>query len=200
MATTSVPLLTTSPVSRRPGRELDALWGILNDGAAVLDIGCGAGVPVARTLAKRFRVTGVDISASMISLAKANVPTGTFIHSDVMSVEFAPSTFDAVTAFYSIFHLPREEHPALLCHIHDWLKPGGYLLCLLPHYDEETYLDEFFGSTMYWSSHALEEYIHILNDIGFDILEESFVGSGFDEALVTEPESHPLVFAQKAKG
>ena len=39
-----------------------------------------------------------------------------------------------------------------------------------------------------------------MNDIGFDILEESFVGSGFDEALVTEPESHPLVFAQKAKG
>ena len=181
------------------GSELDALLGVLDDGAAVLDIGCGAGVPVARTLAKRFRVTGVDISASMISLAKANVPTGTFIRSDVMSVEFAPSTFDAATAFYSIFHVPRDEHPALLRRIYEWLKPGGYLLCLLPHYDEETYLDEFFGSTMYWSSYALEDYIHTLNRIGFDLIEESFVGSGFDEAVVAEPESHPIVFAQKPK-
>ena len=181
------------------GRELGALLSVLEDGAAVLDIGCGAGAPVAKTLAERFRVTGVDISDSMISLAKANVPTGTFMRSDIMSVEFAPSTFDAATAFYSIFHVPRKEHPTLLRRIYEWLKPGGYLLCLLPHYDEETYLDEFFGSTMYWSSYALEEYIHFLKHTGFDLLEESFVGSGFDEAVVAEPETHPIVFAQKRK-
>ena len=181
------------------GHELDALLDVLEDGAAVLDIGCGAGVPVARTLSERFRVTGVDISASMISLARANVPTGTFIHSDVISVEFAPSSFDAVTAFYSIFHLPRNEHKALFSRIHEWLESGGYLLCLLPRYDEETYLDEFFGSTMYWSSYAEEDYTSHLTEIGFDILEMSIAGSGFDESVGAEPESHPVVLAQKRK-
>lgn len=182
------------------GIELDALYSSLEDGAAVLDVGCGAGVPVARALAKRFRVTGVDISESMISLARANVPAGRFVRADVMSAEFTPSTFDAATAFYSIFHVPREEHPTLFRRIHDWLKPGGYLLCLLPHYDEEAYIDDFFGSTMYWSSYALEDYLQMLNHTGFDILEESFVGSGFDEAVVAEPENHPIVFARKRKG
>ena len=181
------------------GREFFALLGVLEDGAAVLDVGCGAGVPVTRTLAERYSVTGVDISDSMIKLAKANVPTGVFLRADVMSVEFTPSTFDAVTAFYSIFHIPRQEHPALFRRIHDWLKPGGYLLCLLPRYDEETYIDEFFGSTMFWSSYAMGDYVQILNGIGFDLLEESVVGSGFDESIVAEPESHPIVFAQKRK-
>ena len=32
------------------------------NGAAVLDIGCGTGVPIAKSLAKRFSVTGVDAS------------------------------------------------------------------------------------------------------------------------------------------
>ncbi len=184
---------------REAGPELDALFGVLDDGAAVLDIGCGAGVPVTRALAERFSVTGVDISDSMIELARANVPAGKFIRADVMIVEFAPSTFDAATAFYSIFHIPRSEHPALFRRVHDWLKPGGYLLCLLPRYDEETYLDDFFGSTMFWSSYSVGYYAQILNRVGFDILEMSNVGSGFDESVVSEPESHPLVLARKRK-
>ena len=179
--------------------ELDVLLNRLVNGASVLDIGCGAGVPVARALSERFNVTGVDISDSMIELAKANVPAGRFIRADIMSVAFEPSVFDAATAFYSIFHLPRSEHQALFRRIHRWLGAGGYLLCILPRYDEETFLDEFFGSTMYWSSYALEDYERQLTGVGFDILEMSIAGSGFYESVGAEPESHPVVLAQKRK-
>src|SRR5687768_13505829 len=75
--------------------------------AAVLDLGCGTGVPVARELAKRFTVTGVDISARSIELARKNVPGATFLHADMASITFPPAAFDAVVAFYSIIHLPR---------------------------------------------------------------------------------------------
>ena len=40
---------------------LDELERRLAADAAVLDLGCGSGVPVARRLAKRYRVTGVDL-------------------------------------------------------------------------------------------------------------------------------------------
>ena len=184
---------------REPGSELDALFAVLDDGATVLDIGCGAGVPVSRSLAERFCVTGVDISDGMIELARKNVPAGKFIRADIMSVELAPATFDAATAFYSIFHIPRREHPALFRRVFDWLKPGGYLLCLLRRHGEETYIDDFFGSTMYWSAYALEDYEHYLANAGFDILEIFTAGSGFDESVQAPPESHPLVLAKKRK-
>jgi 2-polyprenyl-3-methyl-5-hydroxy-6-metoxy-1,4-benzoquinol methylase len=45
----------------------------------VLDVGCGAGVPVARALTRRFSVTGIDISGRMVDRARMNVPEGTFI-------------------------------------------------------------------------------------------------------------------------
>ena len=37
-------------------------WTGLDDGVSVLDLGCGAGVPIARSLSRRYRVTGVDVS------------------------------------------------------------------------------------------------------------------------------------------
>ena len=46
---------------------LDELAELLPDGASVLDLGCGAGVPASRILVDRgFNVTGLDISAVQI--------------------------------------------------------------------------------------------------------------------------------------
>lgn len=178
--------------------ELQLLIERLPDGAAVLDIGCGAGVPVTRALAQRFAVTGVDISGEMIRRARANVPGATFVHSDVTSVEFADSSFDAVVAFYSIFHLPREEHASLFGRVRDWLKPGGYLMCTLNHSNESAYTeDDFFGVTMYWSNYGLRDYVEILNRLGFSILNTSRIGDGYSEDHDGPAEDHPIVFARR---
>ena len=120
------------------------------------------------TLAERFSVTGVDISDSMIELARANVPVG----------KVYPSGYNVcrIRAFDRLTRRPRSilfstypEESIRSCSVafYGWLKPGGYLLCLLRHHGEETYIDNFFGSTMYWSSYALEDYEHYLTDVGF---------------------------------
>ena len=178
--------------------ELDLLGEHLEDGATVLDIGCGAGVPVTRALAGRFAVTGVDISSEMIRQAQAKVPGVNFVHGDIASVEFADSSFDAAAAFYSIFHLPREEHTVLFRRIHGWLKPGGHLMCTLTRDSEPAYTeDDFFGETMYWSNYGLEDYNEMLEGLGFGLLGTSSIGHGYTEAQHTLPETHPLVFARK---
>lgn len=178
--------------------ELDTLTIHLKHGATVLDIGCGSGVPISRALARHFVVTGVDISSEMILLAQTNVPEGSFIHADIMSVEFPPSNFDAVVAFYSIFHLPREVQPELFSRIHRWLKPGGHLLATLTLFSEEPYTeDDFFDVKMYWSNYGLEEYKEILSGIGLRLVETTAVGHGYKGAHVVADEHHPLVLAQK---
>ena len=174
--------------------ELALLMSRLPDGATVLDVGCGAGVPIAQTLAQQFVVTGVDISGEMIQHARANVPQGSFTQGDIMSVEFPPSSFDAAVAFYSVFHLPREEHRELFRRIYQWLKPDGYLLATLTHFSEKAYTeDDFHGVTMSWSNHGLDEYKGTLAEIGFRILDSH----DYPEAYDPSDEHHPLVFAQK---
>jgi cyclopropane fatty-acyl-phospholipid synthase-like methyltransferase len=129
--------------------DVDHLIGLLDEGAKVLDIGSGAGIPVARTLAKHFTVTGVDFSKEMINLSRRNVPEATFIHADIMDVDLPTSGFDAVVSFYTIFHIPKEYHKALFQRIHLWLKVGGYLLVTVSDDNQEPYTEEFHGVTMY---------------------------------------------------
>ena len=186
--------------SRRsdPGLETGALLDRLGDRGAALDIGCGVGVPIARSLVQRFSVRGVDLSPEMVRGACKNVPTCEFLCADIMSAVFPPSSFDAVVALYSKFHLPREQHSDLFCKIHRWLKPGGYLLCTLSHRSEPGYMeDDFFGVTMYWSNFGLTEYVEILTGVGFTLLATSTTGSGYQMTRQETNEDHPLVLAQK---
>lgn len=180
--------------------EIRGLLDRLDDGSAVLDVGCGAGVPIAKSLAERHRVTGVDVSPEMVRLARRHVPSGDFRCADVMSVCFEPSSFDAVVALYSIFHIPREAQPALFRRFHRWLKPGGHLLCTLSHQSEAGYTeDDFHGVTMYWSNYGLGKYLGTLAHSGFVVLETSSTACGCDEADQRTVEDHPLVLAQRQR-
>jgi cyclopropane fatty-acyl-phospholipid synthase-like methyltransferase len=181
-----------------PPDDLSLLTGRLADGAEVLDVGCGSGIPITRALAERFAVTGVDISAGQIRRASANVPTANLIHGDIMAAEFPAASFDAIVGFYAIFHLPREEHAELFRRMHSWLRRGGYLLATLAEEGEPTHSEEdFFGTTMWWSFFGLPEYTRILETTGFRILETVTLGHGFDDKWKGPEERHPLVLAQR---
>jgi ubiquinone/menaquinone biosynthesis C-methylase UbiE len=110
---------------------LDEFDSRLDTGAKVLELGCGAGIPVTRKLAERHDVLGIDLSQQQIDLAQTNVPTARFEKADMTALDFPDGTFDGIAAFYSILHVPRAEQPALLAKIARWLKPGGLFLASL---------------------------------------------------------------------
>jgi len=177
--------------------ELELLSRHLKPGAKVLDIGCGSGIPITKVLAKNYQVTGVDISQEQIRRAKENVPGGRFIHADIMAMDFPDESFDAAVSFYTIFHLPREEHPELFRRTHKWLKPGGFFLATLTHEAEQAYTeDDFFGVRMYWSNYGLDDYQSMLKKCGFKLMASKVIGHGYNEECQAPLESHPLIFAQ----
>jgi len=137
----------------------------------VLDLGCGAGIPLTRLLAETFDVTGVDISARQVDLARRNVPTGRFINTDIVAVDFPPATFDAAVGSYSIIHVPRAEHGALFRKIARWLKPGGLLLANFGIGNcEIDYEEDWLGVPMFWSSFDLRGERAALAAAGFEPL------------------------------
>src|SRR5436309_15724709 len=58
----------------------------LPEGARVLDLGCGGGGPTTGRLDERFEVTGVDISARQIDLARRAAEGATFFQADMTRV------------------------------------------------------------------------------------------------------------------
>ena len=154
---------------------------LLPDGAAVLDLGCGSGLPSTRQLAERFRVTGVDISEAQVNLARGNVPTAEIIHGDITAVEFTRPSFDGVVSLYAVSHVPREEHAALFEKVAAWLRPGGLLLATLGATDIPDWTGEWLGVPMFFSSHDADANRRFLRAAGFEL--------EFDEVLTThEPE------------
>jgi cyclopropane fatty-acyl-phospholipid synthase-like methyltransferase len=156
-------------------RWRDELADRLDDGARILELGCGAGVPDTRVLAARFRVTGVDISPEQIRRARTNVPDAEFLVGDITALDLQPASYDAVASFYAFNHIPRELLAGLLADIHSWLKPGGLLLTVFATSDTESWTGEWLGTTMFFSSFTPDTNRRLLADAGFQILRDEIV-------------------------
>jgi SAM-dependent methyltransferase len=122
----------------------------LPDGAAVIDLGCGAGVPTTARLAERFAVTGVDISTEQLHRAQRLVPGARFVRADMTAFDPGDGTVDGVTACYSLTHLPADHQPAMLRRIAAWLRPGGAVLASLGTGDGD-WSGEWLGVPMFFS-------------------------------------------------
>jgi cyclopropane fatty-acyl-phospholipid synthase-like methyltransferase len=155
---------------------VQALIEQLPEGSAVLELGCGRGVPHTRELARRHAVTGVDISEKQITLARAAVPDATFIREDVSELDFADGSFDAVVSLYMFGHIPQREQPALIARIFGWLRPNGALLATFGGGDAyEGVEEDWLGAPTFFASLGVDEYRRILSEAGFDLLEADVV-------------------------
>lgn len=167
----------------------------LPQGAAVLELGCGCGLPVAQILAPRMRYLGVDMSPVQIERARHLVPAGRFQCADMSSLDFEPGSFDAVIALYAIIHLPLVEQPPLLQRMATWLRSGGQLLMTTGSRawtgTEEDWLDVP-GATMYWSHADAATYRRWLADCGLTIAWDEFIPEGAG--------GHQLFHAVRADG
>jgi cyclopropane fatty-acyl-phospholipid synthase-like methyltransferase len=155
-------------------RDLDAR---LDDGSDVLELGCGRGVPATRELARRHRVTGVDISAVQIELARHHVPEASFVNADATEVEIAAASLHAVVALHFFGHVPLEEQPGLIGQIAVWLRPGGFLLATLGAGDaeEEAVDEDWLGAPMFFASLETDRYATLLRESGLEALRDEIV-------------------------
>jgi len=150
---------------------LRRMLGRLEPGSSVLDLGCGSGDPADVEIARQHHVTGVDISQVQVDLARQNVPTGSFLHGDASSVEFPAASFDAVVSFYTLEHIPRQEHEGILRRICGWLRPGGYFLLCHEAGEAEGMVGRWLGVPMYFSCFGPETVKQLVCRAGFEIVE-----------------------------
>jgi SAM-dependent methyltransferase len=103
----------------------------LKPGQRVLDIGCGPGEPaltIARWIAPRGRVLGVDISPPMLAVARRrarvfHVTNARFRTGDLERMRLRPRSFDRVVGRFSLMFVA--DVAAALERIHALLAPGG---------------------------------------------------------------------------
>ncbi|ESA32940.1 methyltransferase type 11 [Leptolyngbya sp. Heron Island J] len=98
----------------------------------IVDLGCGTGLSAAEFIRAGYQVLGIDISESMITLAKIKVPSADFRVASLFKTEIPPCT--VVTAigecFNYLFDSDNDEHQLLPVfeQIYHALTPGGILI------------------------------------------------------------------------
>ncbi len=163
---------------------LDEVVASLEPGASVLDLGCGAGVPVTAALAAQAAVTGVDISWEQLALARERVPSARLVQADMASLALASSSFDAIVAFCSLVHVPRENQQEVFGRIASWLRPSGTFAALLGTGDNpEEHDPSWYGAPMYWSHFDADATLALVREAGLIVEHSRDVAGGDGEWL-----------------
>lgn len=158
------------------GRFLTALLDRLQPASAVVDLGCGAGLPSTHAIASAgHQVLGVDVSPEQIRRARSNVPNASFRVAELSTLDLPAGSVDAVTAFYSLIHVPRRLHSGLFHRIRGWLRPGGLLLANFSAFGSDGVQDDFLGVPMYFSGHDADTNRDLIAEAGFATLLDEVV-------------------------
>ena len=144
---------------------IDDLRAELPADPVVLDVGCGDG---ARTLANLPPGSvGIDISRRGLELARETVPDARLAQADMVSLPLAADSVDGITAYRAVFHVDREDHPAVYREFARVLRPGGTLLMTLPGGRFETVRRGWMGGRMFFSAPGKDRTLAQLEDAGF---------------------------------
>jgi ubiquinone/menaquinone biosynthesis C-methylase UbiE len=155
---------------------LAELLETLSDGATVLDVGCGDGQRTLANLAGVDRI-GLDLSGRQLELAADAVPDAKLLQGEMTALPLAANSVDTITAYHAIFHVPRDEHPAVYAEFARVLRPGGRLLATMSSGRYQTTRPDWLGSgqAMFFSAPGRDRTYESLAQAGFEVVWERVV-------------------------
>jgi SAM-dependent methyltransferase len=150
---------------------------LLDDFAAALpaptalDVGCGPGHVGGYLKERGLDVTGVDLSPTMIKLARRLNPGIRFEVADMRSLTAADASVGGIVAFYSVIHIPREEVPAVLREFRRVLMPAGRLLMSVHGGSGTITTQEFLGKHVPFEATLFEkdELVDLITASGLEV-------------------------------
>jgi 2-polyprenyl-3-methyl-5-hydroxy-6-metoxy-1,4-benzoquinol methylase len=139
-------------------------------GGAVLDLGCGSGVPISATLADLgLAVYGIDASPTMIDAFRRRLPAAAVACESIENSHLFGRTFDGVVAVGVMFLLSADAQRWLIRRVAAALNPEGRLLFTSPT-QACTWVDVLTGLES--RSLGAEGYAAVFAEVGLVLVDE----------------------------
>lgn len=150
---------------------LDRFTALIPAGGAVLDIGCGAGDPIARHLIEvGYDVTGIDASDAMIGQCRGRFPGRTWTVADMRRLALG-RRFAGLIAWDSLFHLRPQDQRAMFPIFAAHAARGAALMFTSGPWAGEA-IGEWHGQPLYHASLDGSEYRLLLAQNGFKVVAQ----------------------------
>ena len=113
-------------------RYRDAFFALVPEpGAATLEVGCGEGRVARDLVARGHRVTGLDLSPTLLGAAAQDDPVSRYVEAPAEALPFEDGAFDLVVAYNSLMDVA--DMPAAVHEAARVLAPGGRLCACITH-------------------------------------------------------------------
>jgi SAM-dependent methyltransferase len=161
-------------------------------GRRILDAGCGSGPLTEALRAGGASVTGFDVSAAMVDLARRRLGEEADLHVVDLAapLPFDDAAFDDVVASLVLHYL--EDWSGPLAELRRVLKPGGRLIVSVNHPAAYpiVYPDaDYFAVTRYSEDYVLagQEVVLTFWHRPLHVMVDAFAAAGFRIAAISEP-------------
>ncbi len=144
-------------------------------GGHILDAGCGTGRFVHFFVRDGFKVTGIDISDSMIQIAVGNNLDAVFRTMDLRQMDFQPYSFDGIWNVATMLHFDESEARHILNEFSRVLRSDGTLLIATRTMDKnlKAIEESMEGGKMTVYYYSPQKLLEMLTHSGFETIEVS---------------------------
>ncbi|MFE6590713.1 class I SAM-dependent DNA methyltransferase [Streptomyces sp. NPDC057781] len=141
----------------------------------VADLGCGPGRVTAHLASLGLRVFGLDLSASMVAIARRENLDLRFEQGSMLELDLPDGALAGAVSWYSSIHTPWERLPDLFGELRRVLAPGGHLLLAFQVGDEPRHFDRPFGHpvALDFERRRPEPMAELLEKAGFTVLSRT---------------------------
>ena len=166
----------------------------------ILEIGCGPGNITRYIVSKRhdFRITAIDVAASMINLAKKNIPGVDFQIMDCRDIHKIERTYDGIICGFCLPYLSKSDSSDFLKNCYSLLKTDGilYVSAIKGDYLQSGFETGSSGYKAYVYYYDEDYFMEALNKNNFRLLQ--LIKKDFMKNDGTN-QTHLIVIAQKTE-
>ncbi|HEX3430451.1 MAG TPA: class I SAM-dependent methyltransferase [Rhizomicrobium sp.] len=138
----------------------------------ILDLGCGPGRDLKAFFDLGHAPVGLDGSPRFVDMARGN---GFEVwQQNILELHLPENRFDGIFANAVLFHVPSQELPRVLSHLHASLRSRGVLFSSNPRGHNE----EGWNGGRYGAYHDLDAWRQFLSAAGFDELTHYYRPAG----------------------
>ena len=151
-------------------KERNDFLALIPEASNILDLGCGHGRDLEYFISKGHSLTGIDISSSLLKIARERAPDAKLIELNLLDIDSIEDLFNGIWCNAVLHHLKKDDFSKVLEKIHNRLNYGGVFFLSVKNNINSHWDSKYPSHPRYYTFFEKEFVESILSNLDFEII------------------------------